>query len=65
MNYDGRWKYIQNRFDIGELYDLKTDPDEMQNFANHSEHQSASIRCDGKSLRWFAIQAQDLMTGGY
>ena len=46
MMYDGRWKYIQNRFDIDELYDLQTDPDEMQNIANHPEHQSriASMR---------------------
>ena len=46
MNYDGRWKYIQNRFDIDELYDLKTDSGEMQNLANHPEHQSriASMR---------------------
>ena len=25
MNLDGRWKYIRNRFDIDELYDLETD----------------------------------------
>ncbi len=38
MNRDGRWKYIRNRFDIDELYDLQTDPDEMQNLAQFPEH---------------------------
>ena len=39
MSLDGRWKYIRNRFDIGELYDLETDPGEMQNLASLSEYQ--------------------------
>ena len=38
MIYDGRWKYIRNRFDIDELYDLETDADEMQNLAAQPEH---------------------------
>ena len=38
MIYDGRWKYICNRFDIDELYDLETDADEMRNLATYPEH---------------------------
>ena len=38
MVYDGRWKYISNRFDIDELYDLETDADEMRNLAGQPEH---------------------------
>ena len=38
MVYDGRWKYIRNRFDIDELYDLETDADEMHNLATQPEH---------------------------
>ena len=38
MVYDGRWKYVWNRFDIDELYDLETDVDEMRNLAAQSEH---------------------------
>lgn len=38
MVYDGRWKYIRNRFDIDELYDLETDADEMRNLAAQPEH---------------------------
>jgi arylsulfatase A-like enzyme len=38
MVYDGRWKYIRNRFDIDELYDLETDADEMHNLAAQPEH---------------------------
>ena len=40
MIIDGHWKYIRNRFDIDELYDLKTDPDEMRNVANRPEHEN-------------------------
>ena len=39
MNRDSRWKYIRNRFDIDELYDLQTDPNEMQNLAQLPTHQ--------------------------
>lgn len=38
MVYDGRWKYIRNRFDIDELYDLETDAEEMRNLAAQPEH---------------------------
>lgn len=40
MILDRDWKYVRNRFDIDELYDLKTDPGEMQNVANRPEHQN-------------------------
>ncbi len=40
MILDDHWKYIRNRFDIDELYDLKSDPDEMHNVADHAEHQN-------------------------
>ena len=40
MVKDGHWKYIRNRFDIDELYDLKTDPDEMRNVSERPEHQN-------------------------
>ena len=40
MNYNGRWKYIRNRFDIDELYDLKTDPTEMNNLTHQPENQN-------------------------
>ena len=38
MVRDENWKYIWNRFDIDELYDLNADPDEMSNVANDREH---------------------------
>ena len=40
MVRDENWKYIWNRFDIDELYDLNTDPDEMSNIAADSEYRN-------------------------
>ena len=37
MVRDGSWKYIRNRFDEDELYDLETDPHEIMNLAGQSE----------------------------
>ena len=39
MVLDDNWKYIRNRFDDDELYDHKSDPDEMKNLVNNPEHQ--------------------------
>ena len=46
MVRDGNWKYIWNRFDIDELYDLDADPGEMKNVAGRPDCQDriASMR---------------------
>ena len=38
MMLDGQWKYVWNRFDIDELYELENDPLEIQNFAEIEEN---------------------------
>ena len=40
MLLDEGWKYVWNRHDIDELYDLSIDPDEMDNLAYHPDHAS-------------------------
>ena len=42
MVRDGRYKYVWNRFDVDELYDLAADPDEMSNLASAGD-QTARI----------------------
>ena len=37
MVRDGNWKYVWNRFDIDELYDLDADPGEMDNLAGDGD----------------------------
>ena len=46
MVRDENWKYIWNRFDIDELYDLNADPGEMKNVASDSDqrNRAASMR---------------------
>lgn len=45
MVRDGPWKYVRNRFDTDELYDLETDPHEMKNVATTPEqrHRIAAL----------------------
>ena len=38
MLCDGKWKYVWNRHDTDELYNLSTDPGEMHNLAAAPEH---------------------------
>jgi arylsulfatase A-like enzyme len=40
MVRDGKWKYVWNRFDTDELYDLESDTNEMRNLALQSERVS-------------------------
>ena len=46
MLLDGDWKYVRNRHDIDELYDLGADPREMHNLAAVPAHSGrvASMR---------------------
>ncbi len=44
MILDDNWKYISNRFDIDELYDLKSNPDEMHNVAEHPKHKNRILQ---------------------
>ena len=48
MVRDEDWKYIWNRFDIDELYDLNADPGEMCNVANGSEHRNRAASMRGQ-----------------
>lgn len=36
--WDGKWKLVFNGFDFDELYDLESDPDEMDNLAGKAAH---------------------------
>jgi arylsulfatase A-like enzyme len=36
--WEGNWKFVFNGFDFDELYNLETDPHEMENLAHRPEH---------------------------
>ncbi len=40
MMLDDNWKYVWNRFDTDELYDLSSDPSELKNLAPLADHAS-------------------------
>jgi choline-sulfatase len=52
MIRDGRYKYTFWVHDIGELYDLQTDPEEMHNLAAMPEHQATVQRLKQKLFAW-------------
>lgn len=44
MIIDDDWKFIRNRFDNDELYNLRTDPEEMHNVADHPGQQKRIVK---------------------
>ncbi len=51
---DGRHKFVLNRVDddLDELYDLQTDPGEMNNLAHVPEHKTLAARMTREILSW-------------
>lgn len=58
------YKYVYNGFDFDELYDLRTDPDEMSNVAERSEYQVIKHELVRK-LWQFAAQEEDIIFNPY
>lgn len=52
--FDGHYKFVLNiaEENVNELYDLKTDPGEMRNLANHQEHKATADKMQGQILSW-------------
>lgn len=62
MTHD--FKYVYNGFDFDELYDLRTDPLEMTNLADHPDYQS--IKYDLVCQMWqFAADEEDIIFNPY
>ncbi len=58
------FKYVFNGFDLDELYDLRNDPDEMNNLADSPEHQQIKREMVRRMWR-FAYEQQDSATNAY
>jgi len=58
------YKYVYNGFDFDELYDLRTDPDEMNNVAERSDYQAIKQALVRK-LWQFAAQEEDIIFNPY
>ena len=52
--WDGRWKIVFNGFDEDELYDLDSDPLEMESLGSQSEYRTRVEQLMTKT--WFAIR---------
>jgi choline-sulfatase len=52
MIRDGDYKYTFWTHDIAELYNLRTDPEEMDNLALKSEHAAVAARLKAKLFAW-------------
>lgn len=57
-----RYKYVWNPQDIDELYDLQTDPHEMENLAGHPEQAAVSAESELRHqlMAWLAEIGDDL-----
>lgn len=58
------WKLVFNSFDDDELYDLRSDPDQMQNLSGQSDYEP--IRRELYSAMWrFMLDYQDTYVNHY
>ncbi len=57
----GKWRYVHypealfDGADCDELYDIESDPDELNNLASDPAHQAVVLKARGKLLDWNAI----------
>ena len=58
------YKYVYNGFDFDELYDLRTDPDELHNVAEQSEYNAVKHELVRKMWQ-FAAQEEDIIFNPY
>lgn len=52
MIIEGQWKYCQYKSDMPELYNLRDDPDEMNNLALHSDYRPVVDELRAKLRQW-------------
>ncbi|MFG1625124.1 sulfatase-like hydrolase/transferase [Kribbella sp. NPDC049227] len=65
MLRSGRWKLIVHADLAGELYDLDTDPAELDNLFEDEQHLAVRARLLHQLARWQARLTDDLPTGVY
>lgn len=52
MVRDRKWKYVWNLTDFDELYDLESDPAELNNLAQDERYRDQLMRLRGRLLEW-------------
>lgn len=53
MAFDGRYKYVERLYEENELYDCRTDPQNVKNLVNDADMQKTVWRFKEELLRWY------------
>lgn len=58
------WKYVYNPYSEDELYDMQSDPHELNNLANHHGYKHILRRMKERMVNWLRRTNDSIVTDG-